>query len=175
MDAWSLAERNILPADTAIAKKIFGDGRNTPVHVTVVLSGKEQKSIHRPQKCLPAQGYAIERSHVMPVTIPERADLVVTVLELRGAGTIEHAAPSSSMPIGLSAETVRHPITRNVWSGWRGIIFIIVSGSSGRMCRFQSKRPMTSLCPAAAWRASSRNSIPSSRPEHLIGIRHHTC
>lgn len=110
MGDWSPAERQILPADTAIAKKVYNDGRGAPVYVTVVLSGREQKSIHRPQKCLPAQGYAIDRSSIMDVNLPVGGRLPVVVLELRAAGNAGRRPPIfyAYWFIGRKRETPYH-------------------------------------------------------------------
>ena len=53
----SEAERTILPADTRIDKRIYRDGEGRSFAVTVVVGGKSKSSVHRPELCLPAQGY----------------------------------------------------------------------------------------------------------------------
>ena len=83
----SLAERQLLPADTGIAKKLYANPRGARVFATVVLSGLEQRSIHRPQQCLPGQGYAIEKSRVVDVPLAGRRPLRVMVLDLRRPGS----------------------------------------------------------------------------------------
>jgi hypothetical protein len=63
----TLGERQALPPDTVILRKEYVGPGGDSTTVSVVLSGKEQKSIHRPQQCLPGQGYVIESSRTVSV------------------------------------------------------------------------------------------------------------
>lgn len=60
--AVSNVEREILPADTGFSRKLYaalGDPAQQ-VFVSVVLSGRDRTSIHRPELCLVGQGMTIE-------------------------------------------------------------------------------------------------------------------
>jgi len=83
----TLGEHRLLPVDTVVKRKEYIDAFGRMISVTIVLSGREQKSIHRPQQCLPAQGYVIEGSKVIPVPIGGRAPLYVMLLDMRKTGT----------------------------------------------------------------------------------------
>ncbi len=63
------SERVILPPDTEFAKKLYSDGLGTDLHCQIVLAGAEKRSIHRPEVCLPAQGWTIKSGQVVPVTL----------------------------------------------------------------------------------------------------------
>jgi EpsI family protein len=54
-------EREMLPADTGYARRIYVslDDRREQVLVSVVLSGQDRTSIHRPELCLVGQGWSI--------------------------------------------------------------------------------------------------------------------
>lgn len=52
----SESEINILPADTEIVKRLYTSDRVKFV-VTAVIGGKTKSSIHRPELCLPSQGF----------------------------------------------------------------------------------------------------------------------
>lgn len=82
LDRMNRAEKDLLPKDTEIAKKDYRapDGRG--IYVTVVLSGRERVSIHRPQVCLVGQGYRILNSHVLSIPLEGREPLNVMVLDL---------------------------------------------------------------------------------------------
>ncbi|MDA3798746.1 MAG: exosortase-associated EpsI family protein [Kiritimatiellae bacterium] len=83
LDAISIGEKLSLPEDTQMAKKNFLSGGGREIRVSIVLSGYEQKSIHRPQQCLPAQGFSIDKTDIESVEITPYNNLKVTMLELR--------------------------------------------------------------------------------------------
>jgi len=84
LHSMTLAEKNTLPADTEISKKEYTDQQGRTISISIVISGYEQRSIHRPQQCLPALGHTIERSRTLPVPLPGRQPLQVMFLDLRG-------------------------------------------------------------------------------------------
>ena len=51
------AELRVLPADTSIDKRLYTAPDGSWYHVTLVVGGRSKGSIHRPEMCLPAQGY----------------------------------------------------------------------------------------------------------------------
>lgn len=116
LETVSLAERQVLPADTRILKREYRDPADNRIQVTVVISGAEQRSIHRPQQCLPAQGYVIERSHVESVPLEGRAPLEVMVLDLRRQPAAAGAKPVQFVYwfAGGGRETPRH-LERLLW------------------------------------------------------------
>ena len=83
LEAITLAERTVLPADTEILKKEYTNAFGHVIAVSVVFSGYEQRSIHRPQQCLPALGHVIEGSRVVTVPVDGRSPLEVMILDLR--------------------------------------------------------------------------------------------
>ena len=121
LDSVSLGERTLLPPDTVLVRKIYRNSGGEQVVVTIVLSGAEQKSIHRPQQCLPAQGFAIEESRGMSVSLNDGRNMKLTLLKAR-PGTI---AKGSSAPLVLMAywfaggghETPSHS-ERLAWMIW---------------------------------------------------------
>ena len=52
----------------------------------MVFSGEDQRSIHRPQQCLPAQGFAIDRAHREKAPLAGRAPLDLMVIEAHASG-----------------------------------------------------------------------------------------
>ena len=56
-------ELQILSKDTKFARRIYTDPFGDEIMVSIVLSGEDMNnSIHRPERCLPAQGWTIEHS-----------------------------------------------------------------------------------------------------------------
>ena len=58
----SSVEREILPPDTGFARRLYVSvaDRRKQVFLSVVLSGQDRTSIHRPELCLVGQGWSIE-------------------------------------------------------------------------------------------------------------------
>ncbi|TFH14268.1 MAG: exosortase-associated EpsI family protein [Lentisphaerales bacterium] len=102
----SLAESVVLPPDTTIVKKLYTDQAENQFLVTIVVGGAHQKSIHRPQQCLPAQGYTIQGSRVLDVPLEGRPPLKVMLLDLHrsGAGHTSYAY----WFVGIGRETYSH-------------------------------------------------------------------
>lgn len=78
----SEAERIILPDDTEFAKMNYTDGLGNWVNCQIVLSGGDRRSIHRPEACLPAQGWNMLSSEPTTVDLPGGSELTVQKLRL---------------------------------------------------------------------------------------------
>jgi hypothetical protein len=81
----SKTELAILPPDTTFARKTYGpllSKRLDRVLCSIVLSGREKRSIHRPERCLPGQGWSIRDSKVIPVDLTSGHPLSVMALLL---------------------------------------------------------------------------------------------
>ncbi len=115
LGAWSLAERTLLPPDTRIARKEYADSQGRRLVASIVLSGVEQKSIHRPQQCLPAQGFTIEKRQVIRVPIGGRPDLQIMCLTIRPSGSHQGTyATFAYWFVGPQCETPYH-LQRLLW------------------------------------------------------------
>ncbi|MBU1908990.1 MAG: EpsI family protein, partial [Verrucomicrobia bacterium] len=75
LGSMTLGEKTLLPDDTIILKKKYADPLGQVVFVSIVMSGKERASIHRPQVCLVGQGNEIVRSSVLEVPLEHREPL----------------------------------------------------------------------------------------------------
>jgi EpsI family protein len=78
----SNAERSILPKDTEFAKKQYTDGAGDTVNCQIVLAGAEKRSIHRPEVCLPGQGWTLKSGEVVPVKLDNGKSLDVMRLTI---------------------------------------------------------------------------------------------
>lgn len=78
----SEAERVILPGDTEMARMRYENGRGNAIVASIVLSGGEKRSIHRPEICLPSQGWAIGAGTVLPIKLTSGHLLDVMQLDL---------------------------------------------------------------------------------------------
>jgi EpsI family protein len=65
----SEGERGILGPDTQFARKLYVNGAGDEIFASIVFSGPDMNtSIHRPERCLPAQGWTVAdtRTVVLP-------------------------------------------------------------------------------------------------------------
>lgn len=69
----SKEEKDKLPSDTEIVRMIYGTapsaGRQQVVTASIILSGSERRSIHRPEVCLTGQGWTLLSAKTIPVSI----------------------------------------------------------------------------------------------------------
>lgn len=86
--AVSEKEQSVLGKETEFSRKAYKNARGRSpdsgdvIQASVVLSGADMNtSIHRPEWCLPAQGWTIEDSSKVSILIPERGKLVATRLK----------------------------------------------------------------------------------------------
>jgi exosortase len=85
----SAVEREILPADTGFARKNYVAVTNPTqqVFLSVVLSGRDRSSIHRPELCLVGQGWTVEATKGVRWSLPgrggERREFPATLLRVR--------------------------------------------------------------------------------------------
>lgn len=148
----SLSEYDALPHDTQFVKSIYTNAAAEQVFASIVLSGKERDSIHRPERCLVGQGNAIVNQHVwnviMPQTIevplegrePLKVALLETVRSYRGADgeRKSYYGYYAYWFVGQDRETPSH-YARMLWLAWDRVVhsrshkwaYIIVAGDRG--------------------------------------------
>jgi hypothetical protein len=120
LDAMTLGEKTLLPGDTIILKKKYADPLGQVVFVSIVMSGKERASIHRPQVCLVGQGNEIVKSRVLEVPMEHREPLDIMVLDMLSRYQTpdgqRHEAPHyyAYWFVGKGRETPYH-IQRMIW------------------------------------------------------------
>jgi len=81
-------ELDTLAKDTQFARKIYTGPEGDQILVSIVLSGDDMtNSIHRPERCLPAQGWQMRSSSSRIIQIPGGKTLGVT--RLQNARTVQ--------------------------------------------------------------------------------------
>ena len=74
-------EIGILGPDTEFSRKSYTNGRGDEIQVSIVLSGQDMNtSIHRPERCLPAQGWTISDKHQVTIPVPGLGTIPATRL-----------------------------------------------------------------------------------------------
>lgn len=77
-------ERAVLGMDTDFARKEYANARGDRILVSVVLSGQDMMtSIHRPERCLRAQGWDFQPGEIRTIDIPNHGKLPVMRLKNR--------------------------------------------------------------------------------------------
>ena len=122
LGSMSYGEKIILPADTEILKKHYHHTNGRTVFVSIVMSGKERASIHRPQICLVGQGNEIVHSGVLDVPMDTRKPLDVMLLDMLRRGKTP-SGQAYEVPtyyaywfVGKGRETPYH-VQRLIWMG----------------------------------------------------------
>lgn len=67
---------------TEFARKSYHNGAGFEIVASIVLSGDDMsRSIHRPERCLPAQGFTVIDNRSVPIALPDRGTFKVTRLQ----------------------------------------------------------------------------------------------
>ena len=75
-------ERTVLGKETEFARKVYDNAAGYEIVASIVLSGQDMNtSIHRPERCMPAQGYTIIDKRSVPLPLAGRGLLRATRLE----------------------------------------------------------------------------------------------
>ena len=77
----SVGEMNLLPDSTPVFRRIYHRPGGPDLTVTIVFSGIERRSIHRPQRCLVSQGNRITDEYSRDCAVGPNARMELRVLE----------------------------------------------------------------------------------------------
>lgn len=83
LDVMAPVERQLLPADTDMRRMQYRRPGGPDLYVTLVVSGRDRASIHRPEVCLSYPGNEIVQSTRLTVPMQGRGPLKVTLLTQR--------------------------------------------------------------------------------------------
>jgi exosortase len=117
----SPVERELLPPDTGFSRKIYLDleKRRPAVFVSLVLSGKDRSSIHRPELCLVGQGWSIlesRRQHFAPASGQGKGMDMTLLRVLRQIPGQKSPAPELVAYCFIGAEDTCSTQTQRLWS-----------------------------------------------------------
>lgn len=118
LTSMNFAEKRLLPKDTGLVRSAYSAPALPPVNATIVLSGDDRSSIHRPQVCMTAAGYEIQNEYTISVPLPPPAKpLDIRVLELsrpvKGTDAVETVAYAYWF-VGKGRRTASH-VQRMLW------------------------------------------------------------
>ena len=88
-EAMSEAEKAALPSDTEFERKEYSSPQGDKIVCSIILSGAQRRSIHRPEICLRAQGWTLQSGQVIDVPLHSGHTLKVMNLSIiRPATTV---------------------------------------------------------------------------------------
>ena len=77
----TLREREILAKDTQFARKMYTSPAGERIFVSIIMSGDDMtSSIHRPERCLAAQGWSVQGSESRTVAMEDGKSIEMTRL-----------------------------------------------------------------------------------------------
>jgi Protein of unknown function (DUF3485) len=125
LDNMNWAERDMLPDDTGLVRKFYTQpGSRAGIHTTIVLSGDDRSSIHRPQVCMTAAGNEIAEERTIQIPLEGREDLLqVRVMDMSRSFTREDGSQGSYNSyyaywfVGKGRETASH-VERMAWMAY---------------------------------------------------------
>jgi hypothetical protein len=123
----SAGEKFVLPQDTEIVKKQYTDAAGNILNANIVLAGAEKRSIHRPELCLPAQGWSINREQVIPVKLADGR--TISIMQVSISRTVE-TSPGVTHPLSSYYDywfvgngiTTPYHMTRLLINSWDRIV-----------------------------------------------------
>ena len=113
LGSMTLIEKSMLPSDTVVIKKRYTHKDGRQIIATIVMSGKERASIHRPEVCLVGNGSEIETTEMLTVDFESRDPMDVKVLNMLRSvriGGVSHSYGSyfAYWFVGRDRETSSH-------------------------------------------------------------------
>lgn len=78
----SAEERNVLDEGVELARTFYVSTAGRRILVTLIVGGPGKRTLHRPEVCLPGQGWSIGASEVVPLTFADGGEADATVLHL---------------------------------------------------------------------------------------------
>ncbi len=83
-------EKKLLPDDTEFAKATYTSKKGDIAYASIVLSGAQRNSIHRPEVCLQGQGWTLMGSRDLPIEMPDGRTLTVKDLYIEKPITLHN-------------------------------------------------------------------------------------
>ncbi len=122
----TVEEYEQLPKDTEFIKSIYESAAGETVYVSIVLTGRDRESIHRPERCLVGQGHSILSRDVREFPLPGGDPMRVMVfLNEKKIETTQGAYGYLSYYaywfVGQERETPDHYM-RMFWLAWDRVV-----------------------------------------------------
>jgi len=119
----NIGEAIALPDSTDIVKKRYPLPGNSPITASIVLSGSDRSSLHRPIVCIRSQAFSVEQDRIIEVALPNREPLKVRIYDLvreQKDGSMGYSY-FAFWYVGKERETTSH-MKRMFWMGVERLI-----------------------------------------------------
>ncbi len=84
-------EQRLLPKDTEGSRRIFRDKDGDELFCSIVLAGRDVTSIHRPELCLPGQGWKIQSEYTQSIPVATAPGGVLNVMRMNASRPVRLA------------------------------------------------------------------------------------
>jgi len=81
-------EQRLLPKDTEGSRRLFKDKDGNELFCSIVLAGRDVTSIHRPELCLPGQGWKIQSEFTQAIPVPTAPGGALNVMRMNAVRTV---------------------------------------------------------------------------------------
>lgn len=75
-------EKDLLDEGVRLTRAVYGSAAGRQIMATVILSGFEKRSLHRPEVCLPNQGWTIVDRTQVPLRLQDGSEITVMMMRL---------------------------------------------------------------------------------------------
>ena len=82
-EGMTAVEKNVLDPGVRMVRNKYLSLDHRMIQATIIESGMGKRTLHRPEVCLPGQGWSITDRSQVPVTLPDGSSIETTVLRLR--------------------------------------------------------------------------------------------
>jgi hypothetical protein len=84
-------EQELLPKDTEGSRRLFRNKDGAELFCSIVLAGRDVTSIHRPELCLPGQGWKIQSEYTVPVPVATAPGGMLNVMRMNASRPVRLA------------------------------------------------------------------------------------
>lgn len=75
-------EKNLLDEGVRLARNVYASAAGRQIMATVILSGFEKRSLHRPEVCLPNQGWTVTDRTQIPLRMKDGREITIMMMRI---------------------------------------------------------------------------------------------
>lgn len=101
----SKEEQDLLPKDTEGSRRLFKNKHGDELYCSIILAGSDPTSVHRPELCLPGQGWRIQNEYTQAIPVAGATGGTLSVMRMNATSTL-------LLPDGRTTQT------RSIFAYW---------------------------------------------------------